>query len=194
MAVPSITMAIHGHMDVHHQALLDDKDKKNQRTRINETDFDKDARKEKRRERERVLRERETEEERELRRKRRRETDMHRGERLLNTPELEAKKERRRKSDAKRRMEMTADERDQFNQKRRTMHLKRKQNPQDRASMTHSRSGPPAIPRQPNPVVVPRDVAPIDFIPSAIIMPHHIARDHHQVVAIPQALSMMHSV
>jgi len=172
-AVPSVAMSIPGPVEHHLSSFDNDKDKKVGR-RVNETDIDKELRKEKRREREKLQREKETDEERELRRKRRREQDLNRGERLVNTPELESRKQKRRTADANRRQTMTAERREEFNQKRRAMHLKRKQNPIE--------SAPRGIPRE----------QPIP--PSLTVLPHHIQQDHNQVVAIPHALSMMHSV
>lgn len=175
-AVPSVTMSIPGPVEHHHSSFDNDKDKKGGR-RGHETDLDKELRKEKRREREKQQREKETDEEREHRRKRRREQDLNRGERLVNTPELESRKMKRRTADASRRQNMTAEMREAFNQKRRAMHLKRKQNPPDIQP-----SAPQRIPRE----------QPIP--PSLTVLPHHIQQDHNQVVAIPHALSMMHSV
>jgi hypothetical protein len=176
-AVPSVAMAIPGPVDHHHSSFDNDKDKKVGR-RVNETDMDKEIRKEKRREREKLQREKENEDESEQRRKRRREQDQHRGERMVNTPELESRKQKRRTADSNRRQTMSAEMREHFNQKRRAMHLKRKQNPIENA--------PQAIPRP-----IGRE-QPIP--PSLTVLPHHIQQDHNQVVAIPHALSMMHSV
>jgi len=116
---------------------------------------------------------------------------------------LAQKKNKRRQQDSQRRQSMTAAQREEFNAKRRTLHHKRKANPEDIGPNKRSRDdmgGP-----------VPSQVGhQSNSIPHSIIVPHppHVSlhggsmHSHgmHGIplavgeAPVPQALSMMHSV
>ena len=144
-------------------------DKKQPIRKPNESDAEREARMEKRRQRERLAREQETPEEKEARRKKRRDADNARMAQLAQTNELQERKLRRRQKDTERRHNMTEEQREAFNAKRRENHRRRKEmSAAGQVSMTQTHT---------------------NTVPTAL--PAAISAD---AIAVPNALSMMHSV